>query len=135
LHFLKQLLTCSVSHHKIHFIHPNPIFYQINQHLWSTNTPQIRHVHMSDTCRVRHWHTYNYTELSYFLKLLTVSACKCHVLCPYPCFIDQHILTYDNNNNYHFYFLKLLMKCQCRVKCCVTNHKKHLITLTLSFTR
>jgi len=50
--------------------------------LWSTDTPQIRRVPVSDTCRVWHRHdtdTYSYIEFCDFLKLLAVSACPVSV--------------------------------------------------------
>jgi len=45
----------------------------VTHYLWNTDTPQIRRVLASDTCRVRHQHstdTYNYTQLCDFHKLL-----------------------------------------------------------------
>jgi len=49
--------------------------------LWSTDTPRIRRVPMSDTCRVRQdTDTCNYTEICDFFKLLAASACQCRVV-------------------------------------------------------
>jgi len=53
--------------------------------LWSTDTPRIRRVPVSDMCRVRHRYdtdTYNYTKLCDFLKKLAVLGCRC--LCHVP---------------------------------------------------
>jgi len=58
-------------------MHPDTSQY-VSRVLWSTDTPRIRDVPVSDTCCVRQQQdtdTYNYTKLCDFLKLLAVSAC------------------------------------------------------------
>lgn len=61
---------------------------------------------MTDMCRIRHRHIYNYTKLyDFFFKLLMVSAYKymCQIRYPYPYFIVTNtLMLFDpisNNNN------------------------------------
>jgi len=57
------------------------------QTLLGLGCPNVGHMSASDTNTTRH--IYDYTELYHFLKLLSVSACRCPccVRCLCPCFI------------------------------------------------
>lgn len=76
-----------------------------NHIIWSKYTLQIRHVLLSDMCRIRHRYdadTYNYIKLCHFFKLLVVSV---SMSCPNPCsWVISHISCSSSNKSYRISF-------------------------------